>query len=639
MDRYLNVLNKLQDIFTECGVSLKEIELPQIAVVGCQSAGKSSVLESIAKQDLLPRGGGIVTRRPLVLQMINEPKPFTSNGKTYDTWAKFHHSKNDIFFSMQEVQQEIIDNTNLVCGADKGISDDPILLKLHSTRIPSLTLIDLPGLTKIAVGDQPKDIDRQIERLVRSYVSKESTIILAISPGNVDIANSDSLRLAQEIDPKGFRTLGVITKVDLMEDTKESFHLLQGKAVNLRLGLVGVINRSNKQIEGGVTPEEAIDLESEYLKEKYPSLSELMGTSYLSKKLCQLLLKKLKEALPVVHEKINRQLLEHQKTLENIGPEIKDKKLEVMNLVVKFSNNLGDSLNGRLTHKKEKNGKIAKNRKDTNKPKDEAEDFASAGSELKEVIEMKMQQIDLVNIEVSLDSIEKQIRASCGYQPSLFVADAVFSNIISEKIKTLKNPVMNVIDAAKKTLDRIVRDIAAMTFERFPALESEVIMISKQEIQAQTEKVKTFMTQYLDIQRDYVNTNNPEFEERYVIASELFKGSQEETYSDDDFDENEYVKIMKEKEVQLMARLVDKYFNITRKLIMDTLPKAIIRMMLHDFAEACKTTVLGKVIQMDANSLLYETQELDIKRKYAERMIDTLTKALIVMSEIGYSYQ
>ena len=123
MNKYLDALNKLQDTFTECGVSIKDLQLPQIAVVGCQSAGKSSVLESIAKQDLLPRGTGIVTRRPLVLQMINESKPLQQNNINFHSWAYFLHLEDTLFLNMKDVQEEIINDTNRVCGSNKGISD------------------------------------------------------------------------------------------------------------------------------------------------------------------------------------------------------------------------------------------------------------------------------------------------------------------------------------------------------------------------------------------------------------------------------------------------------------------------------------------------------------------------------------
>ncbi|KAK3853069.1 hypothetical protein Pcinc_029258 [Petrolisthes cinctipes] len=73
MEALIPIVNKLQDAFTQLGVNM-QLDLPQIAVVGGQSAGKSSVLENFVGRDFLPRGSGIVTRRPLILQLINHPQ-------------------------------------------------------------------------------------------------------------------------------------------------------------------------------------------------------------------------------------------------------------------------------------------------------------------------------------------------------------------------------------------------------------------------------------------------------------------------------------------------------------------------------------------------------------------------------------
>ncbi|XP_063690550.1 uncharacterized protein LOC134823134 [Bolinopsis microptera] len=283
MDRFLATLNKLQDVFTTAGVSSKEIDLPQIVVVGSQSTGKSSVLENIAKQNFLPRGMGIVTRRPLVLQMIQAASKKVISGKTHDTWAQFLHQGDKFYTNMDSIQKEIIDDTNKKCGSNKGISNDPIHLKLYSTRIPSLTLVDLPGLTKIPVGDQPRDIDQRIESLVRSYIVNENSIILAVSAGNVDIANSDSLKLAREVDPTGSRTIAVITKCDLMENNDESSAVLNGTSVDVKLGLIGVINRNNKQLTVKTPIEKILAIEENYFLRYYPGIADRMDDTRSSK--------------------------------------------------------------------------------------------------------------------------------------------------------------------------------------------------------------------------------------------------------------------------------------------------------------------------------------------------------------------
>lgn len=649
MNKYLDVLNKLQDTFTQCGVSIRKIDLPQIAVVGCQSAGKSSVLESIAKQDLLPRGTGIVTRRPLVLQMINESQPFTENSSSFHTWAFFLHCKNKRFLNMKDVQQEIINNTNYVCGFNKGISDQPIHLKLHSTKVPSLTLIDLPGLTKIPVGDQPRDIDLQIEKLVRSYVNNEQTIILAISPGNVDIANSDSLRLARKVDPKGLRTLGVITKVDLMEDSAESIKLLQGKCINMRLGLVGVINRNNELLQKGISVEKALEYESLYLKKKFPNMESIMGVQYLSKRLCELLMKKLKCALPGLAGEIDKQLIEHRNHLEEFGSEVTDARMEIVNLIVKFNNNLTNSFLGKATqeHEEEYTCLMKGKKIDCTRKR-----FSSGGSKLLEVLESNLKVLDQISIEGDSFEVNEQVRACTGYQPSLFVPDSVFSVMISGNVHLLYQPVENVIDAAKNCINERIVECSEQTFKRFPKLELEVITHAKEVLQKQIPRIKDFMVQFLEIQQGFINTKNPQFDDRYNIASILFTKKEENNTSasmpplgqptqfmamqntsetQPSLDKEE----VKEKEKELMIKLLERYFDIIKDMLKDTLLKAIIRILIVDFTSECSTSILSKILDDDLKELLNETPGIGEKRSHSLKMVETLTKAKSLLANIG----
>ncbi|THU79675.1 hypothetical protein K435DRAFT_768596 [Dendrothele bispora CBS 962.96] len=108
-----------------------------------------------------------------------------------------------------------------VSGQNKGISKLPLSLRIYSPNVRDLTLFDLPGLTKIPVGDQPSDIERQIRNLVIDYISKPNfsfpTFFLSFAASSVDIANSESLKLARSVDPQGRQMIGVLTKPDLMD--------------------------------------------------------------------------------------------------------------------------------------------------------------------------------------------------------------------------------------------------------------------------------------------------------------------------------------------------------------------------------------------------------------------------------------
>ncbi|GFN78157.1 dynamin, partial [Plakobranchus ocellatus] len=132
------------------------------------------------------------------------------------------------------VRKEIEDETDRVTGSNKGISNIPINLRVFSPNVLNLTLIDLPGMTKVAVGDQPADIEMQIRSMLMEFISKESCLILAVTPANSDLANSDALKIAKEVDPQGLRTIGVITKLDLMDDGTDARDILENKLLPLR---------------------------------------------------------------------------------------------------------------------------------------------------------------------------------------------------------------------------------------------------------------------------------------------------------------------------------------------------------------------------------------------------------------------
>jgi len=211
------------------------------------------------------RGTGIVTRRPLILQLINRrlasssttalvngspslntpddkeakhDKEATKHDKeeSNDEWGEFLHIPGKKFTDFNEIREEIVRDTDLKCGKNTGVSDLPINLRIYSPNVLTLTLVDLPGMTKVPVGDQPKDIEKQIKDMILKYIQKPNAIILAVTAANTDLANSDGLKLAREVDPEGIRTIGVLTKVDLMDPGTDVVDVLAGRIIPLRLG-------------------------------------------------------------------------------------------------------------------------------------------------------------------------------------------------------------------------------------------------------------------------------------------------------------------------------------------------------------------------------------------------------------------
>ena len=205
MESLIPVINKLQDVFNAIGQN--PIDLPQIVVIGSQSSGKSSVLEAFVGRDFLPRGSGIVTRRPLVLQLVNTPDA-SPDGVV--EWGEFLHLPSRRFSDFGEIRAEIEAETERLLGKTKCISPEPIRLTIHSPNVVDLSLVDLPGMTKVPIADQPADIERQLREMVLGFIEPEDALILAVSPATSDLATSDAIQLAKRVDPDGVRTMGVV---------------------------------------------------------------------------------------------------------------------------------------------------------------------------------------------------------------------------------------------------------------------------------------------------------------------------------------------------------------------------------------------------------------------------------------------
>lgn len=285
MDQLIPVINKLQEVFEAIepeatGLGISAIDLPRIVVVGAQSSGKSSVLESLVQRDFLPRGKDIVTRRPLVLQLLHV--------QSGEEWGEFAHLPGKRFGDFLQIRREIEEETGRVAGHNKGISRSPIQLRIYSSRVVNLTLVDLPGITKIPVGEQPPDIENQVRQLVLEHITRPNSIILAVTPANSDLVNSDALKIAREVDPQGLRTIGVLTKLDLMDAGTHAADILMNRAsFRLRLGFIGVVNRSQHDINVNKPMSEAMRQEADFFRNHahYRLIAHRCGTGFLAKEL------------------------------------------------------------------------------------------------------------------------------------------------------------------------------------------------------------------------------------------------------------------------------------------------------------------------------------------------------------------
>uniref|UniRef100_A0A8B9KF04 Myxovirus (influenza) resistance A n=1 Tax=Astyanax mexicanus TaxID=7994 RepID=A0A8B9KF04_ASTMX len=296
----------------------KDLALPAIAVIGDQSSGKSSVLEALSGV-ALPRGSGIVTRCPLELKMKRCREEDSWHGKiSYDGYEEELDDPAEVESKIREAQDKI-------AGVGVGISDDLISLEITSSNVPDLTLIDLPGIARVAVKGQPEDIGDQIKRLIRKFITKQETINLVVVPCNVDIATTEALKMAQVEDPNGERTLGILTKPDLVDKGTEEtvVEIVNNEIINLTKGYMIVRCRGQKEIIDRVSLTEATEKEKAFFRD-HPHFSALYDDGKatvpkLAEKLTLELVHHIEKSLPRLEEQIEAKLAETQDELEKYG--------------------------------------------------------------------------------------------------------------------------------------------------------------------------------------------------------------------------------------------------------------------------------------------------------------------------------
>ncbi|CAM9205003.1 unnamed protein product [Choristocarpus tenellus] len=336
-----------------------ELSLPQIAVMGDQSCGKSSVLEALSGIQF-PRGSGLVTRCPVQLIMKRSKPGEKWKGKASVIWHRQTggsqpHGAGEV--SSPNLLVGVIEKLmNAVCnGQANGFSTDSINLEISSPDCPDLTLIDLPGIVRTAVKGQSQGVILEVNGLIESYLASERTIILAIVPANQDVATVDILERAKQVDPSGDRTIGVLTKPDLINPGGEGevLDVLNNLRKPLKLGYVMVKNRNQKQLSKGISLQEAQKEEMEFFRTHgvFKQVDEsLLGVESLTKRLVSLLTVRIKDALPNMKWELQERQAEVQRELVPLNrsapQSFSDKLKTLVHLVSEFCRILRSSIKG-----------------------------------------------------------------------------------------------------------------------------------------------------------------------------------------------------------------------------------------------------------------------------------------------------
>ncbi|KAI9181052.1 hypothetical protein LWI28_010907 [Acer negundo] len=401
MENLISLVNKIQRACTALGDHGEESalptlwdSLPAIAVVGGQSSGKSSVLESVVGKDFLPRGSGIVTRRPLVLQLHR-----IDEGREY---AEFMHLPRKKFTDFAAVRKEISDETDRETGRSKAISTVPIHLSIYSPNVVNLTLVDLPGLTKVAVDGQPESIVQEIENMVRGYIEK----------------------------------------------------ILEGRSYKLQFPWIGVVNRSQADINKSVDMIAARRREREYFQstQEYSHLASRMGSEYLGKVLSKHLETVIKSRIPGLQSLINKTILDLEAELSRIGKPVATdaggKLYMIMEICRAFDQTFKEHLDG----------------------------IRAGGDKIYGVFDnqlpagLKRLQFDK---HLSTDNVRKLITEADGYQPHLIAPEQGYRRLIESCLVTIRGPAEAAVDAELKQYPSLRMEVGNAAVESLERMRDE----------------------------------------------------------------------------------------------------------------------------------------------------------------------
>ncbi len=544
----------------------------------------------------------------------------------------------------------------------------------------TLTLVDLPGLTKVPVGDQPKDIERQIKKMLLTYISKPNAIILSVTASNTDLANSDGLKLAREVDPEGSRTIGVLTKIDLMDKGTDVIDILAGRVIPLKYGYVPVINRSQQDISTNKSIKYALKAEKDFF-ENHPSYranAQYCGTPFLARKLNMILRHHIKSTLPDIKNKVNISLAQYRKELSQLGEPISGSESAIiLNSISEFSRRFNSILEGK------------------------GRDISTVELQGGARIAFVMQEI-YHNAIYSIDPFDQlndsEIRViyynSSGSSPSLFIGTQAFEKIVKQQLQRFEAPSLKCVSLVYDELILVVNQaLQSSKIKRYPALQdrlsSNVLEIVRQGIP----QTKEFVKDIIKSQVNYVNSLHPDLitgHRALALADERLNGIPASTptgavakgsprtprhstsnsrSSTPDLDGKNSTggsgffggffsknkkrsslmeappqnlkasAVMTDKEtmdIEVIKILVNSYFEIMKREIADSIPKAIVLKLVKYAKDNMQMQLLEKMYKAsgEAEELLKESSSVVERRENCKRMVESLTKASEIVATV-----
>ena len=604
--KLINLIDQLRD----CGVN-EYIKLPRICSLGTQSSGKSSVLESIVGLDFLPRGDGVVTRRPLELRLchINHGEP----------WAIFEERKGQKFTDFNKVRETIEALTDEVCAKDKNIVDKPIILNVYSQTCPDLTLVDLPGVTRVPVGDQPKNIEEITKNMAKRYVSDPLTIILCVIAANSDIATSDGLKLAKEIDTGGVRTIGVLTKLDIMDAGTDARKALMNEEIPLKLGYVGVKNRSKQDLVNKLPMSEMVKKEKEFFRSHpvYKNMPQgYLGTDILIQKLTKIYFKIIRDNLPRIIKAINDRMKQAEDELASLGNPMPIDDAGKMSLLWTMLNEYCDIFRNVLKGKYD-NKRLAF-------LKDEG------GYKIK-ILYKKLLEEFTGDFKATAGYTDENIN----YALTIHEGDSIpgfpsvdaFTYLLKPQLERLKEPIEECFAEVYQYLDFLSGKILERTFARFPQIINDMGDFINNFLVEVKDKCKYIVDSVVDMEINYLFTNDYEYLNNFTTF--IPKNQNINVQNNMNNNNNNYEQIdAKNIFIKEIRNRIEAYFKLIVRNLRDSIPKIIGNNLVKEIEDNMQIELYNQLYKSNEMvGLLSEPEHIAERRRDLTELIKVMRNA------------
>jgi GTP-binding protein EngB required for normal cell division len=611
-NQIFNLTNDINSLFSEIDFveSKVSISLPRLVVIGTQSSGKSSVLNSIMAMDILPTGKNMVTRTPLDIRLhkIESTEAyFACNGYVefgeYINGEWIINKKINIKTpipqenEIDEIRNYIKIKTNESAGSCMNISPNPIILQIYSQYVPNLSLVDLPGLTIVPCIDkgQPEDIKEKIENLALSYIKNEKTIVLLIMQSRNDIETDLGMALIKKTKNK--KIIGVLTKPDLMNpETHIGDYLLNNISKNLMLeyGYFVIKNRNNIELTESII--KGFELEKQYflnhIEYKKQIYTAKIGTQNLTNNISTILLSSITDLLPSALNEIITLETQINDKIEKFGiplPQTKEGKLAFINKYVSnFNSKFAEGIESRNI-----NFNTGKSIKDT---------FTTYKKELSEI--KPFFDKNIYNQEYFSNIISSfEGNHMTFHVPLVQVLETCLTDEKHKPIMKLQTRSLKCVDMICDVLINSIKNILNQDeFSRYSLLANHILIIISDDLIPKTKiKAKEQINNLLKYEIDYIWTDSPDFSNSLDII-ELTTSSQKNQWFDN---KNESIR-----------NFLEKYFCIIKNIICHYIPKIIMSEIVKTIQKNLLTFLLHTTVTDDKISLIKEDDEIEKQRKY-----------------------